>query len=42
MLPYMSKHSKLEISKIKGVLQSSDNNISALSAISDQVKEEGK
>lgn len=40
--PQPSKHSKLELSKIKGVLLSSDNNISALSSISEQDEEEGK
>lgn len=42
IFPYMSKHSKLEVSKIKGVLLSSDNDISALSSISEQVEEEDK
>lgn len=40
--PETSKHSKLELSKIKGVLLSSDNNTSALSSISEQVEEEDK
>lgn len=42
IVPEPSKHSKLELSKIKGVLLSSDNNISALSSISEQAEEEGK
>lgn len=40
--PKPKKHSKLELSEIKAVLLSSDNNISALSSISEQVEEEGK
>lgn len=40
--PEQSKHSTLELSKIKGMLLSSDNSISALSSISEQDNEEGE
>lgn len=36
----MSKHSKSELSKIKGALLSSDNYSGAFSSISEQVEEE--
>lgn len=42
IFPHTPKHSKLEVSKIKGVLLSSDNDISALSSISEQVEEEDR
>lgn len=42
IFPCMSKQPQLEASKIKGALLSSDNNISALSSISEQVEEEAK
>lgn len=42
IVPHTSKHSKLELSKIKGVLLNSDNNISALPSGSEQVEDEDK